>query len=101
MGLARSNIYLNTPLRAAEVGAFAGVYADFFAFVDEGWDLNYEAGLHFGGLGDAGGGGGLEAGLGFDDGELDGGGQVDADCVSVVVADLDLEVGRELLDCVA
>ena len=27
-------------LSAAEVGAFAGVDADDFAFVDEGWDLN-------------------------------------------------------------
>jgi hypothetical protein len=28
-------------LRAAEVGAFAGIDADFFAFVDEGGDLDY------------------------------------------------------------
>jgi len=44
-------------LRAALVGAFAGVDADLFAFVDEGGNLNDEAGLGLGGLADAGGGG--------------------------------------------
>jgi hypothetical protein len=88
-------------LRAAHVGAFGGVDADLFAFVDEGRDLDDEAGFHLGGLGDRAGGGGLEAGFGFDDGELDEGGQLDADRVAVVVADLDLHVGGEVLDRVA
>src|ERR1039458_8779166 len=88
-------------LRAAEVCAFAGVDADFFSFVDEGGHLDDEAGLGFGGLGDAGGGGRLEARFGFDDGQLDGGGQVDAHGLAVMVADLDLQVGGEVLDGVA
>ena len=44
-------------LRAAEVGAYAGVNADFFALVDEGRNLDYQPGFELGGLGDAGGGG--------------------------------------------
>src|SRR5271163_647945 len=88
-------------LCAAEVGAFAGVDADFFAFVDEGRDLDDETGFEFGRLGDAGGCGGLDAGLGFDDGELDSAGQVDADGHAVEVADLDLQVGRQVFNCVA
>src|SRR6266568_282332 len=58
-------------LRAAEVGAFAGVYADLLTFVDEGGNLNHEAGLGLGRLGDAGSRGGLQAWLGFDDFEFD------------------------------
>ena len=33
------------------VGSFGGVDADFFAFGDEGGDLDNEAGFHFGRLG--------------------------------------------------
>jgi hypothetical protein len=66
-------------LCAAEVGSFAGVDANLFAFVDEGRNLDDEAGFELGRLGDAGGGCGLDAGLGLDDGQLDGAGQVDAD----------------------
>ncbi len=80
-------------LCAAHVSAFARVDADFFAFVDEGGNLDDEAGLGLGGLGDAGGSGRFQAGLGFDDRQLDRRGQVDADSLAVVVADLDLQFG--------
>src|ERR1017187_1417725 len=88
-------------LRAALVGPFAGVNADFLALVDEGRYLDDKAGLGPGGLGDAGGGGRLKARLGLDNCEFNGRRQVDAHCLSVVVGDLDLEVGGEVLDGVA
>ena len=86
---------------AGHVGAFGGVDADFFAFVDERRDLDDEAGFGGGGLGDGAGGGGLDAGLGLDDGHLDDGGELDADGLAVVEGDGDEQVGREVFDGVA
>lgn len=40
-------------LRSAHIRAFAGIHADFFAGVDEGGDLDHEAGLELGRLCDA------------------------------------------------
>src|SRR6516164_8248890 len=85
--LRRGSRFMRTQIRlgAAEVGAFAGVDADLLAFVDEGRHLDDEAGFRLGGLGDARRSRGLEAGLRLDDREFHKRGQLDADCVAVVV----------------
>ena len=77
-------------LGPAQVSALAGVNADLFAFIDEGWDLDNEAGFKLGGLGDAGCSGRLQARLGLHDFQLNRRRKLDAYRVAIVVADLDL-----------
>ncbi len=86
---------------AAKVCAVAGVHADLLAFVDEGRNLDHEAGFRLGGLGNAGGSGRLKARLGLENSQFDRRGQLDAHCLTVVITHLDLQVRRKVLNRIA
>ena len=88
-------------LGAAQVGAFTGVDANFFSFVDEGWNLDHEAGFGLGGFGDAGGCRRLQSRLGFDDFEVDGLRQFNSHRLAIEIAHVNLQVRREVFDGVA
>src|ERR1700739_1836107 len=88
-------------LCAREVCAFGRIDFDFFAFVNEGRHLHDKAGFGLGRLGDARRGGALQAGFDFRHGQNYGLGQLDADGFAIEELDLDLEIGREVLDGVS
>jgi hypothetical protein len=88
-------------LSPAHVCAFGGIHADLLALVDEGRNLDDEAGFELGGLGDGRGCGRLDAGLGLDNRHLDDERQFDTYGLAVVEADGDGEVGKEIIDGIA
>src|ERR1700712_888211 len=94
-------LFVRAELCPGHVRAFGGVDANLFAFVDEGWDLDDEAGFRGSGLRDGAGGGGLDAWLGLDYRHFDEGWKLDADGLAVVAGDFDQKVGREVVDGVA
>jgi hypothetical protein len=75
---------------AAGAGAGFGGDFDLFAFLNEEGDTDLESGFEGGGFGDAAAGGiAADAGFGVGDGEVDEGGELEADGVAVVFAEFD------------
>ena len=86
---------------ALDVAAFGGVDFDFVAVIDEGRDVDDEAGLERCGLHDGAGGGLLQSGLSAGDGEVDGVGKKNAHWLAFVKFDADGKIGDEVVSGVA
>src|SRR6266542_2463273 len=88
-------------VRAFEVFAGTGVYLEDVAGVHEEGDVGADAGLEFGGLGAALGGVAADPGVGLGDGELDGGGEFDADGLVAVHEEVAGGVFFEVIEGIA
>ena len=94
-GAAGSDLY------ALLIAPFGRVDANLVAFVNERRHLHDQAGFHFRRFVDVRYGGALQPRFGLDDFHFDGRGQFDTHRLAFVEFDLHLDVGDQIIDCIA